>query len=75
MIVAQSAKQDQQRECDHDALSRCPGQADPTRRRARVGRRGAHVDLLRCCDQTAPAMIAPLTTSAAASGTPFASRV
>ena len=75
MIVAKRAEQDEEDERDHHALPRGPGKANSPGRRRRVGRCGAHADLPCCCDQTAPAMIAPLTTSAAASGTPFASRV
>ena len=74
MIVAERAEDDEQDESDHHPLAPRPGERARPRRRRRAGRRRAHEDL-RCCDQTAPAMIAPFTTSAAASGTPLASRV
>ena len=75
MIVAQRAEGDQQDERDQHPLLRRPG--DAARPRRAGGRFGlnAHALRPRCCDQTAPAMMAPLTTSAAASGTPLASSV
>ena len=75
MVVAQRAEQDEQHERDQHALLRRPGEAEPTAAEVPGWPLRRSCGLLRCCDQTAPAMIAPLTTSAAASGTPLASSV
>ncbi len=76
MIVTQRSKRDEQDERDEDSLLCGPGEAArPGRPGDRIDGLDAHALLPLCCDQTAPAMIAPLTTSAAASGTPLARRV
>ena len=75
MIVAQRAERDEEDERDHHPLAAGPGERASPRRLERLDGLSGHVARPRCCDQTAPAMIAPFTTSAAASGTPLASRV
>ena len=75
MIVAQRAEHDEKDQRDHHPLAAGPGERARPRRSERLRGLGAHALLPRCCDHTAPAMIAPFTTSAAASGTPLASRV
>ena len=75
MIVAKRAEQDEENERDQYALLRRPDDSASVWQAGRGSLSGAHAVLPRCCDQTAPAMIRPLTTSAAASGTPLASSV